>query len=113
MPSVYRLILSISYQDLNSSTVSTNAVTVNSQGLVVDAVVVLKEQQMQINNNGSFCAISSLEVYRGRDQAIEITHQGLSLGDGGIIEVPAIINDTMIIIVIVFLDKPYSSGLLH
>ena len=97
--SIYRLILSISYQELNSSTVSTNAVTLNSQRIdVADAVVVLKDQQMQINNNGSFCAISSLEVYRGRDQAIEINYQGFSLGDGGIIEVLAI-NDTMITII--------------
>ena len=90
VPSIYRSILIISYQELNNSTVSTNAITVNSQGTdAADAVVVLKDQQMQINNNGSFCAISSLEVYRGRDQAIEISHQGFSLGDGGIIEVLA------------------------
>ena len=90
VPSIYRSILIISYQELNNSTVSTNAITVNSQGTdVADAVVVLKEQQVQINNNRSFCAISSLEVYRGRDQAIEISHQGFSLGDGGIIEVLA------------------------
>ena len=90
VPSIYRSILIISYQELNNSTVSTNAITVDSQGTdAADAVVVLKEQQVQINNNRSFCAISSLEVYRGRDQAIEISHQGFSLGDGGIIEVLA------------------------
>ena len=37
--------------------------------------------------NGSFCTISSLEVYRGREQAIEISHQGFSLSDNGSIEV--------------------------
>ena len=37
--------------------------------------------------NSSFCQISSLEVYRGRDQAIEISHQGFSLGDNGSIQV--------------------------
>ena len=38
--------------------------------------------------NSSFCSISSLEVYRGiRQQAIEISHQGFSLGDNGSIQV--------------------------
>ena len=37
--------------------------------------------------NSSFCQISSLEVYRGREQAIEISHQGFSLSDNGSIEV--------------------------
>ena len=37
--------------------------------------------------NGSFCTISSLEVYRGREQAIEISHQGFSLSYNGSIEV--------------------------
>ena len=35
----------------------------------------------------SVCNISSLEVYRGRQQAIEISHQGFSLGDNGSIQV--------------------------
>jgi hypothetical protein len=38
-----------------------------------------------VNNN--VCQISSLEVYRGREQAIEISHQGFSLSDNGSIEV--------------------------
>ena len=37
--------------------------------------------------NSSFCNISSLEVYRGRQQAIEISHLGFSLSDNGSIEV--------------------------
>ena len=37
--------------------------------------------------NSSFCTISSLEVYRGREQAIEISHQGFSLRGNGSIEV--------------------------
>ena len=37
--------------------------------------------------NGSFCTISSLEVYRGREQATEISHQGFSLSHNGSIEV--------------------------
>ena len=37
--------------------------------------------------NGSFCNISSLEVYRGREQAIEISHRGFFIGDNGSIKV--------------------------
>ena len=37
--------------------------------------------------NSSFCQISSLEVYRGREQAIEISHEGFSLNGSGSIEV--------------------------
>jgi hypothetical protein len=37
--------------------------------------------------NSSLCYISSLEVYRGRQLAIEISHQGFSLRDNGSIEV--------------------------
>jgi hypothetical protein len=37
--------------------------------------------------NSSLCHISSLEVYRGRDQAIEISHQGFSLNENGSIKV--------------------------
>ena len=37
--------------------------------------------------NSSVCHISSLEVYRGREQAIEISHQGFSLSSNGTIEV--------------------------
>ena len=37
--------------------------------------------------NSSFCNISSLEVYRGREQAFEISHQGFTLSFNGSIEV--------------------------
>ena len=37
--------------------------------------------------NSSFCNISSLEVYRGREQAIEISHEGFTLNGSGSIEV--------------------------
>ena len=37
--------------------------------------------------NSSLCCISSLEVYRGRQQAIEISYHGFSLSDNGSIEV--------------------------
>ena len=38
--------------------------------------------------NNSACHIDSLEVYRGREQAIEISHDGFSLTENGTIEVP-------------------------
>ena len=37
--------------------------------------------------NSSLCHISSLEVYRGQQQAIEISNQGFSLIDNGSIKV--------------------------
>ena len=37
--------------------------------------------------NSSHCNISSLEVYRGRDEVIEINHDGFSLSNNGNIEV--------------------------
>jgi hypothetical protein len=37
--------------------------------------------------NGSLCQITSLEVYRGRDQITEISHGGLSLSENGMVKV--------------------------
>ena len=37
--------------------------------------------------NSSFCHITSLEVYRGRKQAINISYDGFFLTDSGTIEV--------------------------
>ena len=37
--------------------------------------------------NSSHCSISSLEVYRGREEAIEIGHDGFSLSNNSNIEV--------------------------
>ena len=37
--------------------------------------------------NSSFCTISSLEVYWGREQVIEISHQGFLLNNNGSVEV--------------------------
>jgi hypothetical protein len=55
---------------------------------VVDAVVALRgtAEHTQLNSS-SACQIFSLEVYRGREQAIEISHQGFSLSDNGTIQV--------------------------
>ena len=37
--------------------------------------------------NSSFCHIASLEVFRGWEQAIQISHSGFSLSDNGTVEV--------------------------
>ena len=57
----------------------------SSQQTVTAAIIVYKDQHKQVNT--SFCHIASLEVYRGREQAIEINHEGFSLSDRGTIEV--------------------------
>ena len=69
----------------HNSTVPITALTVGSDTLLTDAVVIHKDQQM--NADTSFCNISSLEVYRGREQVIKISHQGFSLSDNGSFEV--------------------------
>ena len=61
------------------------ATTVSSSGMITDAVIVDNETQEAIS--GSFCHINNLEVYRGRGQAYEIRHDGLSLSHNGNIEV--------------------------
>ena len=37
--------------------------------------------------NSSFCHIASLEVYRGKEQAFNISYDGFSLSDNGTIKV--------------------------
>ena len=63
------------------------ALTVGSEHTLTDAVVVHKDQQNLMLADTSFCNISSLEVYRGREQVIEINHQGFFLSENGSIEV--------------------------
>ena len=48
--------------------------------------------------NSSLCQISSLEVYRGRDRAIEISHQGFSLSENGSIKVYCSLHATYYIL---------------
>ena len=64
---------------------STTAQTLKTNEDIVNAIVTFRSREEQVN--GSVCQISSLEVYRGRDQAIEISHQGFSLSGSGTIEV--------------------------
>ena len=66
------------------------ALTVDSsQQTVTTAIIVYKDQQYYASEYFilSHCQSSDLEVYRGREQAIEINHEGFSLSDGGTIEV--------------------------
>ena len=63
---------------------STIAQTTNMNEEIVNAVVAFKSRELV---NGSTCQISSLVVYRGREQAVEISHQGFSLTDDGTIKV--------------------------
>ena len=42
--------------------------------------------------SSSYCHIASLEVYRGREQAIEISHEGFSLNQNGNIEVKMLLQ---------------------
>ena len=55
------------------------AATLNSLKMLTEAVIVHHETHQTVN--GSLCRITSLEVYRGRQQIIEIIHNGLSLID--------------------------------
>ena len=66
---------------------ATTAQTTNVIDDVVDAVVALRGIAEHTQLNSSICHISSLEVYRGREQAIEISHGGFSLSSNGTIKV--------------------------
>ena len=82
-PSAYRLAIYINDHDLHQAEFIT-ATTLNLQFYnLTDAVVVYEEEQV----NSSVCNISSLEVYRGREKAIEISHNGFSLSERATIEV--------------------------
>ena len=61
--------------------------TINGMS-ALNATIVVKGTQQQVNS--SLCHISSLAVYRGRNQVIEISHHGFSLSDSGTIEVQSL-----------------------
>ena len=76
----------ISKLSLNFTMSSTSGQTTTSNGDdTIVALVVHKTTQMLVNN--SLCNISSLEVYRGRQQSYEISKDGFSLSENGTIEV--------------------------
>ena len=64
---------------------STIAQTVNMDDEIVNAIVTFRSREEQVN--GSICEISALEVYRGREQATNISHQGFSLTENGTFKV--------------------------
>jgi hypothetical protein len=66
--------------------ITAQTLTMNTYN-VVEAVVSLRGTAEHTQLNSSSCQISSLEVYRGRQQAIEINHQGFSLSENGTIKV--------------------------
>ena len=53
---------------------------------LTDATVTIINSKHQFVN-GSLCQIASLEVYRGRNQIIEISRDGLSLSENGMVKV--------------------------
>ena len=63
------------------------AQTSTMNNTIADAVVALRGSAEHIQLNTSTCQISSLEVYRGREQAIKISDQGFSLSENGTIKV--------------------------
>ena len=68
------------------------AQTLAMNNIVADAVVALRGTAENTQLNSSTCQISSLEVYRGRQQAIKISHQGFSLSDNGTIQVHKLLS---------------------
>ena len=59
--------------------------------------MILKFNETDQLVNSSHCSISNLEVYRGREEAIKIGHDGFSLSNNSNIEVivqkfPAVIS---------------------
>ena len=80
--------LALSFAPQNDTDMTTAATFFNSSGApkLTDTVVVHKEQPVSTVNT-SFCCISTLEVYRGKQQAIKIKHNGFSLSHSGTIVV--------------------------
>ena len=73
-------IADVSFQD---STI-TNIQSHSDSSVIISTFVFNKTKQLV---NSSFCNISTLEVYRGREQAIKIDYEGFYLSDNGTIEV--------------------------
>ena len=82
--STHRLALIINYQnDIEMITVAT---PINSEASnLTDAVVYHRPTGQPVNS--AFCHITSLEVYRGRNEAVKISHGGFHLNQRGAIEV--------------------------
>ena len=61
--------------------------TFNGTNKGTNATVITRSTQTQVNCGKPVCGISSLEVYRGREQVIKINHTGFVLSNSGTIEV--------------------------
>ena len=83
------LTLTLAITESNPPRLLTNATTVNSFRELADAIIVYNEMQRVVSPT---CQITSLEVYRGRDQVTMIRHGGFSLSISGMIEVSIMIN---------------------
>ena len=85
-PSEELLTLFLSHP-INNTIVYETAQTLNSShsSLLVDALIRSKESNQTVNN--SLCTISSLEVYRGRQQAFAVDKSVFSLSDSGALKV--------------------------
>jgi hypothetical protein len=59
--------------------------TFTSNYSLTNAVIVFTNTNQPVN--GSFCRITSLEVYRGSMHSTEISHRGFSLSSEGTLEV--------------------------
>ena len=73
---------------LDSSTLNVTHLTLISNTANNSATFKFNETDQIVNS--SDCHISALEVYQGRDQAVEIRREGLSLTNNGNIEVGVI-----------------------
>ena len=86
IPTIAQSIVSIAEVSIQGSTI-TNIVSLTnfSNDDITISTFIFNETKQPVNS--SVCHISTLEVYRGREQAIEISHEGFSLSDNGSIEV--------------------------
>ena len=79
-----RTVLTIDHRNqTNFLTVHTSNDTITT---FTDALVIVINDSCQPASS-PFCEISNLEVYRGHDQLVGISHEGLSLSDKGAIKV--------------------------
>ena len=86
-----RLFLNINItMAVTATTLTAQTLTMND--IIVGAMVALRGTAEHLQLNSSTCQISSLEVYRGREQAIEISRQGFSLSDNGTIQVHKLLS---------------------
>ena len=61
--------------------------TTDTSNTTFTTAVITTTDPMQQQVNSSFCHIASLEVYRGRRQITEISHDGFSLSERGTVQV--------------------------